>query len=144
MGRSRFDPGYDNRRPWNAGRLVGAKRPFKVKQIWAIRFYVDHEKRFRDRALLDLAVDSKLRGCDLVKLKIGDVVSGGAVKPRATIVQQKTGKPFNSKLSSRRAQAFSRGSKNGAGRSMISSFPAAVIHLATSARDNMRGLWMSG
>jgi len=43
MGRARFDPGYDNRRPWNAGRLVGAKRPFKVKQIWAIRFHLDHE-----------------------------------------------------------------------------------------------------
>lgn len=93
MGRTRFDPGYDNRRPWNAGRLVGAKRPFKVKQIWAIRFHLDHEKRLRDRALLDLAIDSKLRGCDLVKLKIGDVVSGGAVKPRAIIIQQKTGKP---------------------------------------------------
>jgi site-specific recombinase XerC len=86
-----LNPGYDNRRPWNAGRLVGAKRPFKVKQIWAIRFHLDHEKRLRDRALLDLAIDSKLRGCDLVKLKIGDVVSGGSVKPRAIIVQQKTG-----------------------------------------------------
>ncbi len=86
-----MNPGYDNRRPCNAGRLVGAKRPFKVKQIWAIRFCLDHEKRLRDRALLDLAIDSKLRGCDLVKLKIGDVVSGGSVKPRAIIVQQKTG-----------------------------------------------------
>ncbi len=94
MGRARFDPGYDNRRPWNAGRLVGAKRPFKVKQIWAIRFHLDHEQRLRDRALLDLAIDSKLRGCDLVKLKIGDIVSGGSVKPRALIVQQKTGKPI--------------------------------------------------
>jgi site-specific recombinase XerC len=93
MGRARFDPGYDNRRPLNAGRLVGAKRPFKVKQIWAIRFLLDHEQRLRDRALLDLAIDSKLRGCDLVKLKIGDVVSGGSVKARAIIVQQKTGKP---------------------------------------------------
>ncbi len=57
MGRSRFDPGYDNRRQWNAGRLVGTKRPFKVKQIWAIRFHLDHERRLRDRALLDRAID---------------------------------------------------------------------------------------
>lgn len=64
MGRARFDPGYDNRRPWNAGRLVGAKRPFKVKQISTIRFHLDHEQRLRDRALLDLAIDSKLRRCD--------------------------------------------------------------------------------
>jgi site-specific recombinase XerC len=93
MGRSQYDPGYDNRRPWNAGRLVGAKRAFKVKQIWAIRFHLDHERRLRDRALLDLAIDSKLRGCDLVKLKIGDIVSGGAIKLRAIVIQQKTGKP---------------------------------------------------
>lgn len=93
MGHSQSDPGYDNRRPWNAGRLVGAKRAFKVKQIWAIRFHLDHELRFRDRALLDLAIDSKLRGCDLVKLRIGDIVSGGSIKPRAIVVQQKTNKP---------------------------------------------------
>lgn len=93
MGRAQYDPGYDNRRPWNAGRLVGAKRAFKIKQIWAIRFHLDHERRLRDRVLLDLAIDSKLRGCDLVKLKIGDVVSGGKVKPRAIVIQQKTGKP---------------------------------------------------
>ncbi|WP_284180012.1 tyrosine-type recombinase/integrase [Rhabdaerophilum sp. SD176] len=92
MGRARFDPGYDNHRPWNGGRLVGAKRSFKVKQIWAIRFHLDHEQRLRDRALLDLAIDSKVRGCDLVQLKIGDVISGGSVKARAIIVQQKTGK----------------------------------------------------
>lgn len=93
MERSEYDPGYDNRTPWNAGRLVGAKRAFKVKQIWAIRFCLDHEQRLQDRVLLDLAIDSKLRGCDLVKLKIGDIVSGGKVKQRAIVVQQKTGKP---------------------------------------------------
>lgn len=92
MGRAQYDPGYDNRRSWNAGRLVGAKRAFKIKQIWTIRFHLDHERRLHDRALLDLAIDSKLRGCDLVKLKIDDVVSGGKIKPRAIVIQQKTGK----------------------------------------------------
>src|SRR3546814_15079318 len=64
MGRSEFD--YLPPRPaWNAGRKVGAKRPLKPRQIWAIRFHLDREHRLRDRALFDLAIDSKLRGCDL-------------------------------------------------------------------------------
>jgi len=62
---------------WNAGRTVGAKRALKPKQIWEIRFYLDQRSRLRDRALFDLAIDSKLRDCDLVQMKIGDIVSGG-------------------------------------------------------------------
>lgn len=92
IGRSQYDPVCDNSKPWTAGRLVGAKRAFKVKQIWSIRFHLDHEQRLRDRTLLDLAIDSKRRGCDLVKLKIGDIVSDGKMKPRAIVIQQKTGK----------------------------------------------------
>lgn len=65
MGRAQFDPRYDDQRPWNAGRLVGAKKALKQKQVWAMRFFLDHEHRVRDRALLDLAIDSKLRGCDV-------------------------------------------------------------------------------
>lgn len=80
-------------RPWNAGSKVGSKRPFTQKQIWAIRFHLAHEKRTRDRALFDLAIDSKLRGCDLVELKVSDLVSGSEIKRRATIVQRKTGRP---------------------------------------------------
>jgi site-specific recombinase XerC len=93
MGQSEFDPGYNSRKPWNAGKLVGPKRAFKPKQVWAIRFHLDREKNLRDLALFDLSIDSKLRGCDLVKLKIGDLVAGGQIKSRAMIVQQKTGKP---------------------------------------------------
>ena len=55
----------------NAGKSVGTKRPLTQKQIWAIRFFLDREGRLRDRALFDLAIDSKLRGCDFVKIKIG-------------------------------------------------------------------------
>src|SRR5690606_40585710 len=63
------------------------------KQIWAIRFFLDREERLRDRALFDLAIDSKLRGCDLVKLKIGDLVAGSDIRNRALVIQQKTGRP---------------------------------------------------
>ncbi len=78
---------------WNAGRAVGAKRALKPKQIWEIRFYLNQRRRVRDRALFDLAIDSKLRGCDLVQMKIGDIVSGGQVRTRAIVKQQKTGRP---------------------------------------------------
>lgn len=93
MGHSEFDPAVHERRPWNVGQEVGPKRPLKPRDIWAIRSFLDEHKRLRDRALFDLAIDSKLRGCDLVKLRIGDLVSGGSVRNRATVVQQKTGRP---------------------------------------------------
>lgn len=93
MGHSDHDPEIHNRHPWNVGQNVGPKRPLRRRDIWAIRFYLDEHKRLRDRALFDLAIDSKLRGCDLVKLRIGDLVSGGHVRNRATVIQQKTGRP---------------------------------------------------
>jgi len=69
MGLSCYDLTASDRRAWNAGKKVGTKRPLKARQIWAIRFFLDRERRLRDRALFDLAIDSKLRGCDLVKIK---------------------------------------------------------------------------
>lgn len=91
MTYSHLDPAMQNRISWNAGRTVGTKRPLTQKQIWAIRFFLDREERLRDRALFDLAIDSKLRGCDLVKLRIGDLVAGSEVRDRAMIIQRKTG-----------------------------------------------------
>ena len=93
-----FDLGTFERRAWNAGRNVGAKRALKPRQIWAIRFFLDREGRSRDRALLDRAIDSKLRGCDLVKIKIGTLVAGFEIRTRAIVVQQKTGRPVQFEL----------------------------------------------
>ena len=98
MGQSEYDPRAKERRPWNAGRLLGGKRALKVKQVWAIRFWLDHQLRLRDRAMFDLAIDSKLRGCDVVKMKIADVVSGGRIRSRGLVVQQKTGRPVQFEL----------------------------------------------
>ena len=98
MGYSEFDPATQGRAAWNAGKAVGTKRPLTQKQIWAIRFFLDREGRLRDRALFDLAIDSKLRGCDLVKVLIGDVVSGSDIRTRAIVVQQKTGRPVQFEL----------------------------------------------
>jgi integrase len=98
MGTSEYDPGATDRQAWNAGRKVGAKRALKPKQIWGIRFYLDQHRRLRDRALFDVAIDSKLRGCDVVSLKIGDLVLGGQIRTRATVVQRKTGRPVQFEL----------------------------------------------
>jgi hypothetical protein len=62
MGRSEYDPVAKERRPWNADRKLGAKRALRAQQVWAIRFWLDRERRIRDRAMFDLAIDGKLRG----------------------------------------------------------------------------------
>jgi integrase len=78
---------------WNAGRISGPKPPLKPRHIWAIRTRLQHEHRVRDLAMFNLAIDSKLRGCDLVRLRVADVVIGGTVRLRTSIIQQKTGRP---------------------------------------------------
>ena len=97
MGHSTFDP-IDAGPAWNAGRKLGAKRPLKRNEIWAIRFMLDQDGKARDRALFDLAIDSKLRGCDLVKIRIGDLVAGARVRNRAMVIQQKTKRPVQFEL----------------------------------------------
>src|SRR5262252_8173719 len=79
--------------PWNKGRLIGQKRPLKPKEVWAIRVRPQLEQRRRDLALFNLAIDSKLRGCDLVRLRVSDVCVGSRVQDRTTVIQQKTGRP---------------------------------------------------
>ena len=100
MGVSDLNPGARERRPWNAGKMVGAKHPLKPRDVWAIRFFLDEHRRLRDRALFDLAIDSKLRGCDIVKMKmkIGDIVTSGTIQNRATVIQQKTHRPVQFEL----------------------------------------------
>lgn len=93
MGHSQYDDAGRERAAWSAGKKLGTKRPLTQKHIWAVRFFLDHERRVRDRALFDLAIDSKLRGCDLIKIRIRDLVVGLEIRTRAIVVQQKTGRP---------------------------------------------------
>jgi integrase len=79
--------------PWNKGKLIGQKAPLKLKEIWAIRVRLELSQRTRDLALFNLAIDSKLRACDLVKLKVRDISHGDRVTSRAIVMQQKTGRP---------------------------------------------------
>ena len=128
MGHSQYDPAMQGRPAWNAGKTVGTKRPLTQKQIWAIRFFLDREGRLRDRALFDLAIDSKLRGCDLVKIKIGDLVSGADIRTRAIVIQQKTGKPVQFELTADvRASLFSWLERRG-GTVHDYAFPSRVDH----------------
>jgi integrase len=83
--------GKDQPRPWNKGLLVGQKKPLQPKQAWSIRVRLEISRKWR--VLFNLAIDSKLRACDLVELRLDEVCSGAKVRDRATIVQKKTGRP---------------------------------------------------
>ena len=88
-----------NPSPWNKGKLVGPKPPLKLKEIWAIRIRLQLAGRVRDVALFNLAIDSKLRGCDLVRLRLNDVCHGDRVASRAVVMQRKTQRPVQFELS---------------------------------------------
>ena len=81
------------REPWNKGKLVGQKAPFKLKEIWAIRVRLQMQQRLRELALFNLGIDSKLRACDLVSLRVHDVCHGDRVATRAVVMQHKTQRP---------------------------------------------------
>jgi hypothetical protein len=144
MGHSEYDPAAKERRPWNAGRMVGAKRALKPQQVWAIRFWLDRERRQRDRAMFDLAIDSKLRGCDVVKVRIGDLVSGGHIPHARSSSSRRQAGRFNLSFSNRPAAASWSGSNAEAARLTNSSFQAASITPIISAPGNMLDLLMSG
>jgi len=93
--------------PWNKGKLVGQKSPLKLKEIWAIRIRLQLSNRIRDLALFNLAIDSKLRSCDLVKLRIKDISHGNSISKRAIIMQQKTQKPVQFEITDQTREAIS-------------------------------------
>jgi integrase len=84
--------------PWNKGKLVGQKPPLKPKDIWAIRIQLQNAHQVRDLAMFNLAIDSKLRGCDLVNLHVRDITHGNKVLARAMVVQRKTQRPVQFEL----------------------------------------------
>ena len=95
-----------NRDAWNKGKLVGQKPPLKPKHVWSIRSRLQFDNRVRDLAMFNLAIDSKLRGCDLVALKVEDVAPYGVVKQRATIRQRKTGRSVQFEITDHTRQAL--------------------------------------
>ena len=94
--------------PWNKGKLIGQKPPLKLKEIWAIRIRLQISQRIRDLALFNLAIDSKLRSCDLVKLRVRDIAHGQQVDKRAMIIQQKTHQPVQFEITEQTREALTR------------------------------------
>jgi integrase len=92
--------------PWNKGKLTGAKPPLRPKHVWSIRTKLQIEGRARDLAMFNLAIDSKLRGCDVVAIRVEDVAAGGYTAGRATVRQKKTGRPVRFELSEQSRQAI--------------------------------------
>ncbi len=92
--------------PWNKGKLIGPKPPLRPSQVWAIRTRLRMEGRKRDLALFNLAIDSKLRGCDVVAVRVEDVAPSGYALDRATIRQKKTGRPVRFELTDQTRSAI--------------------------------------
>ena len=91
--------------PWNKGKLTGAKPPLRPKHVWSIRTKLQIEGGTRDLAMFNLAIDSKLRGCDVVAIKVEDIAAGGYTADRATVRQKKTGRPVRFELGEQTRQA---------------------------------------
>ena len=96
----------NKRTPWNKGKLIGARPPLRPKHVWSIRTRLLLEGRIRDLALFNLAIDSKLRGCVVVALKVEDVAPNGYAMDRATVRQKKTGRPVKFELTDQTRQAL--------------------------------------
>jgi integrase len=99
-------PGIRSCVPWNKGKLVGQKAPFKPKDIWTMRLQLQLHHRTRELAMLDLGIDCKLRACDLVALKVRDISHGDQIAPRANIQQKKTDRPVQFEITPVTRQAL--------------------------------------
>ena len=96
------------RTPWNKGKLVGQKRPLRLQEIWEIRFMLESQNRNRDLAMFNLAIDSKLRACDLMRLRVADIAQAGNVQSRARVIQMKTGRPVQFEISEQTRRSVER------------------------------------
>ena len=94
------------RQPWNKGKLIGAKPPLRASHVWSIRTKLQLEGRIRDLALFNFAIDSKLRGCDVVAVRVDEVAPNGYALDRATVRQKKTGRPVRFEVTEQTRQAI--------------------------------------
>ena len=97
-----------HQQPWNKGRLIGQKPPLKLKDIWTIRLHLQNANAVRDLALFNLAIDSKLRGCDLISLRVRDVAHGNQILKRTMVIQRKTQRPVQFELTETTRTAVAR------------------------------------
>ena len=130
--------------PWNKGKLTGVKPPLSPKHVWAIRSRLQLLKRLRDLALFNLAVDSKLRGCDLVGLRIADVAPNGYAVDRASVKQRKTGRPVRFEITEQTRQAIDDYLSHRSDPSVPYLFPGRgpAGHLTTRQYARLLGRWL--
>ncbi|MDE3775174.1 tyrosine-type recombinase/integrase [Sinorhizobium meliloti] len=131
---------------WNSGRIIGQKPPLKPKEVWAIRTRLQMLGAVRDLALFNLAIDSKLRACDLVAISVADVAISGRVRDRAIIIQRKTGRPVQFELTDQTREAVATwiGSRRLGERDYL--FPSrmhALPHLSTRQYSRIVERWVS-
>lgn len=134
------------RTPWNKGKLVGQKTPLKLNEIWSIRVRLQLSGNARDLALFNLAIDSKLRGCDLMSLRLRDVSHGNAIAKRAIVLQQKTGRPVQFELTdlTRAAVAdWARHCHLSAGSYLFPGRPDRAGHLSTRQYSRIVSSWVT-
>lgn len=134
-----------SREPWNKGRLVGQKAPLKLKDIWAIRVRLQLATRRRELALFNLAIDSKLRACDLVGLRVRDVCHGNAVASRTIVMQQKTQRPVQFEITEPTRDALAAWIAHAGLRSDDHLFPSRIHdsrHLSTRQYARIVGSWV--
>jgi site-specific recombinase XerC len=129
--------------PWNKGQLIGQKRPLKPKDIWGIRVRLELSKRRRDLALFELAIDSKLRACDLVCLKIQDVCTGARARERATVIQKKTRRAVQFEITSHTRAAIERWISSIGSAPGDYLFPGRRPHLSTRQYARLVHRWVS-
>ena len=130
--------------PWNKGKLVGQKAPLKLKEIWAIRVRLQLANCRRELALFNLAIDSKLRACDLVKLRVRDVCHGGGMASRAIVLQQKTQRPVQFEITEPTREAVSAWISH-AGLTAEHLFPSQIrgsAHLSTRQYARIVDSWV--
>ncbi len=132
------------REPWNKGKLVGQKAPLRLKDIWAIRIRLQLAKRIRELAMFNLAVDSKLRSCDLVKLRVRDVTHGDRVASRAIVMQQKTHRPVQFEITEQTREAVSSWINQTGLRSEAFLLPSRLRARPPFRRTNTHGSFAAG
>jgi integrase len=131
--------------PWNKGKIVGQKTPFKLKEIWAIRIRLQLSHRTRELAMFDLGLDSKLRACDLVKLRVRDICQGDRISPRAMVMQQKTCRPVQFEITQPTREAVGEWIKEAALTSDDYLFPSRIHespHLGTRQYARIVDSWV--
>lgn len=131
--------------PWNKGKIVGQKAPFKLKDIWALRVRLQLEGRIRELALFNLGIDSKLRGCDLVALKVRDVCHGDQMAARAIVMQHNTQRPVQFEITAGTRDALQKWIKQASLKSDDFLFPSRLHespHLGTRQYARILGHWV--